>query len=344
MADQHADVQVNRVHWVDEVKVLACMLVVLGHFLQSMTMSGILPANALYRWFNQMVYYFHVPLFFICSGYLYQRCSRVNDARSWLRNVAHKALALGVPYFVFSTITWALKAMNADAVNDPVGGLADALFVQPLSPYWYLYTLFFIFVVTPTFQNVRQAWIGLVVAMAVKVVSTIVGDTIGIYAISTVLGYEIYFVLGMCISRWDVRHEERSRGVRFYGIVSGVVFLAGSVVAFSREHTAVFIPFVLSLLACTAVIALMAQNESMIWQHRNVRVLSKYTLPIYLMHTLFAAPVRIVLMRVGILNAAVHVIVGLTISIAGPMIAAEIMHRLHYPEFLLYPSRFIKNR
>ena len=47
-----------------------------------MTKMNILPENNLYGWFNTMIYYFHVPLFFICSGYLYQKYSRVNNADS----------------------------------------------------------------------------------------------------------------------------------------------------------------------------------------------------------------------------------------------------------------------
>ena len=85
--------------WVDNVKVIACILVVLGHFFQSMTKAGVLPASDLYQWFNQTIYYFHVPLFFICSGYLYQKLSVVNDVHSWGKNIFKKALNLGVPYF-----------------------------------------------------------------------------------------------------------------------------------------------------------------------------------------------------------------------------------------------------
>ena len=69
----------TREKWVDDVKVIACILVVLGHFFQSMTKANILPENNLYGWFNTTIYYFHVPLFFICSGYLYQKYSKVNS-------------------------------------------------------------------------------------------------------------------------------------------------------------------------------------------------------------------------------------------------------------------------
>ena len=46
----------TREKWVDYIKVIACILVVLGHFFQSMTKANILPTNDLYKWFNTTVY------------------------------------------------------------------------------------------------------------------------------------------------------------------------------------------------------------------------------------------------------------------------------------------------
>ncbi len=158
----------TREKWVDDVKVIACILVVLGHFFQSMTKASIMPESDLYKWFNTTIYYFHVPLFFICSGYLYQKYSRVNSLESWCRNVAKKLLALGVPYATFTTATWVLKKVFSSSVNDQIGGLGDTFFLHPTAPYWYLYALFFIFLVTPTFKSVKAAAVGLVVALAAK--------------------------------------------------------------------------------------------------------------------------------------------------------------------------------
>ncbi len=159
----------TREKWVDDVKVIACILVVLGHFFQSMTKANILPENDLYKWFNTTIYYFHVPLFFICSGYLYQKYSKVDDLKGWKKNVTKKALAFGVPYVTFSTATWLLKTVFSSNVNDQIGGLGDILLLHPTSPYWYLYALFFIFLVTPTFSTVKAAVVGIVVAVAAKI-------------------------------------------------------------------------------------------------------------------------------------------------------------------------------
>ena len=131
--------------WVDRVKLLACILVASGHFYQSMVTSGILRSGSLYVWFNRTIYYFHVPLFFICSGYLYQKTARVGSFVQWRGNIIKRAVTLGIPYVVFSLITWGLKNLFSNAVNYESLGLFETLLTAPVSPYWFLYTLFFVF-------------------------------------------------------------------------------------------------------------------------------------------------------------------------------------------------------
>jgi len=151
------------------------MLVVVGHFFQSMTKAGIVPETDSYQWFNQTIYYFHVPLFFICSGYLYQKLSVVNDVHSWGKNIFKKALNLGVPYFTFSFATWLLKTVFASSTNDEIGGLFDTLFLHPTSPYWYLYALLLLFLITPTFRSNSVAIVGLLVALVLKLFGIVGG-------------------------------------------------------------------------------------------------------------------------------------------------------------------------
>lgn len=129
--------------------------------------------------------------------------------------MAKKALSLGVPYLTFSTATWILKTMFSGSVNDQIGGLGDTLLLHPTAPYWYLYALFFIFLVTPTFSTAKMASIGLIAAVAVKAY-ILTGEGTGIYAVSTVLANEIWFVLGMSICVFDVQ----IRGKKLQGTVA----------------------------------------------------------------------------------------------------------------------------
>ncbi len=157
--------------WPDAVKIFACVLVVLGHFTQSMVKAGFMADDALYGWFQMTVYTFHVPIFFICSGYLYQRFSHVDSLGAWGLSVRKKALALGVPYFFFTCVTLGMKALAGDLANTVEGGALDTLFLHPTAPYWYLYALFFMFLVVPTVKTRKGALTVVGAALALKFAS-----------------------------------------------------------------------------------------------------------------------------------------------------------------------------
>ena len=290
----------------------------------------------LYKWFNTTIYYFHVPLFFICSGYLYQKYSKVSDFTNWKKNVTKKALALGVPYVTFSMATWVLKKLFSGSINGRVGGFVDTLIFEPAAPYWYLYALFFIFLATPTFNSIRVTVVGLIVALAAK--TLILTGGYSVYAISTVFSNEVWFVLGMSICVFNVQ----LKGRKAQGTIYGLLFMILSVVVYKAEISGGVIPFAMGLLACVAVILMAAGSERRFG--RGMDFLAKYTMPIFLMHTLFAAPMRSVLLKLGIGSSVIHVVLGLGISFLGPIIAAWIMKKTKWLEFFLYPNKFVKIR
>jgi hypothetical protein len=258
----------NREAWPDAVKIVACILVVLGHLTQSMVKSDIMPADSLYGWFQMTIYTFHVPLFFICSGYLYQSFTRMESAIDWWFNVRKKLLVLGMPYFVFTGITLAMKAVAGDAVNNVAEyGAVETLFLNPTAPYWYLYALFFMFLTTPVARNECGITTTVAVACGAKVIS-------------------------------------------FSGITENISFSVwiGPKAAESREFQ-------------------LCRDE---------------TMPVYLMHTICAGPIRIVLLRVGVTAAVLHMVLGLIGSFAGPAFAMWLMERLRPLDFFVYPSRYVK--
>ena len=121
-----------------------------------------------------------------------------------------------------------------------------------------------------------------------------------------------------------------------------MLFMIMSVVVYMMENPNKAVSFALGLLACIAVIFLVVNSEEKF--SRGIDFLTKYTMPIFLMHTLFAAPLRSILMKLGIENAVIHVVLGLGISFVGPIIAAWIMKKTKWLEFFLYPNKFVKIR
>lgn len=329
----------DREKWVDYVKLFACVLVTMGHFFKSMVESQIIPQTPLCNWFITAIYYFHVPLFFICSGYLYQKKASVNTFVSWKSNVKNKAVALGIPYFVFSLVTWVMKAVFSGSVNTQNESLLVSLFLKPISPYWYLYALFFLFLIMPNFANRKHAVWAVFAAIVLNFskVSGVLSSEI--YAVSYTMEYLIWFVLGMCMQIFAFPHVIQKIW-KPVALVCGGAFL---MLTWINWDTSAMKPLVMGLLACVCVILtvhnLPLSNRTM----QAIDLLSGYTMAIYLMHTIFAAGIRVILMKIAVASPLIHMVVGIASSFIGPVLAAEIMKRTKL-DFFMYPGKYVKMR
>ena len=329
------DLEKKRDVWVDNIKVIACTLVVLGHFYQSMVKTNILADTSFYRWFDSTIYYFHVPLFFICSGFLYQKYSKVNSFLAWKNNIMKKLLALGVPYFVFSLITWSLKRVFSSSVNEQVGGLFETLINTPVSPYWYLYTLFILFLITRNTKNIKQQKILLVLSIIIKVFKCS-GSTSGVFIVDKFMDNWCWFVFGMCLA-YDMF---KLCGV-FMGTVLFIVFLFGSTLTKLGVISGDIAGFVMAVLACYSVISIVHSFFRDGVQKKYWQLFAEYTMPVFLMHTLFAATFRSVLLKLGVSNAILHIVLGLAVSFCGPVLVMRMLDEIKPLDFIIYPTRYV---
>lgn len=333
--------QRQRDYFIDVIKIYACVLVVLGHFVQSMLKALIIPDSMFFEWFLQTIYYFHVPLFFICSGYLFQKYSVVSTFVQWKDNFLKKLIALGVPYLFFSTITWGLKTVFSSSVNDQVQGYFECIFLSPISPYWYLYALVLIFLIIPTFFNKKIMYIILFVAFFLKVI-TFLPIEINIYAVSIVMQNLIWFVLGMCLCVFNPLQYLKVAHKYTVAILLSAVFVVFSVLIYLYDIESAPVSFLMGLTGCVSTVAF-----AMIFSDKDTvksisLSLSKYTMPVFLMHTIFAAGLRALLFKVGVTNGLVHIVSGLVISFIGPVVAIIIMEKIKFLDFVIYPNKYIK--
>lgn len=67
-------------------------------------------------------------------------------------------------------------------------------------------------------------------------------------------------------------------------------------------------------------------------------VLSRYSFPIYLLHTIFTAGFRIVLLKIGVSNYLLHVLLGIIVGIGIPIIGINIIKNCKILLFIFYPS------
>ena len=331
----------TRENWIDHIKVFACILVTLGHFMQSMTNSQVIPASWFTRWFNDTIYLFHVPLFFVCSGFVYQKYSRMDSFASWGGNILKKLITLGIPYVTFSVITWLLKNVFAGSVNTGNQGLLTTLLVEPVAPYWFLYGLFLMFLLIPTCRRNSTLLVVMGATLIWKLVFCFTGE-LPVYMLSRLMGNAVWFAGGMVLAKTNVMEKCRKVKWLVVGVLLGTAFLVLTVFFHELRTQRPLLGFAMGLMACTAVVLIMNFVFSGEKKHPIWALMAQYTMPVFLMHTIFAAGWRAVLMKVGVTNGAVHIVTGLVISFAGPVAAAWVMSKVKFLDFFINPGRYIR--
>ncbi len=124
------------------------------------------------------------------------------------------------------------------------------------------------------------------------------------------------------------------------GCIIFAIFTLMSIVKYYFAISSKPLAFLLALLA--VIVIFMMFSSSNIKRGKITEFLIKYNMPIFLMHTIFAAGIRIVLAKLGINQCYIHIPVGLIVTFIGPSIAAIIMHKTKFLEFFIYATRVIK--
>jgi hypothetical protein len=207
-------------------------------------------------------------------------------------------------------------------------------------PYWYLYCLFFVFLITPTFCSKKNAYIGLFATLILKIIS-IIGVGFSVYAVSSVFANEIWFVLGMCICVFGFNNlADKVPKIVAFGMP--IIFVVVSVMVYVFDVDFKGMAFLIGSIGCASVLITISYLYRDNVQNVVMGFMAKYTMPIFLMHTIFAATLRSVLVKVGVEEAFVHVTLGILISFIGPIIAAKVMSCFKWLDFWIYPNKYVK--
>ena len=336
----------QRYFWVDNLKLFACLLVVIGHLYMSMMAGGwISEENIFYCWPVQTIYTFHVPLFFVCSGFLYQSLAPESwDVKKHIGNLKKKAIALGVPYVTFSSITLLLKNVFSAEVNNAATPFLKTLVLEPIAPYWYLYTLFLLFCLIPPATGCRKKRalvLKVVVACFIKIVY------IGWFAdkaipdlATKVMASAIWFCMGMLITEYPFKRCRIANGIAI-----GVLSLAciSSYFVYGTINKNVIVQFFFASIFVVGI-TYFFQSKKHYSADGLVSHSVKYFMPVYVLHTIVAAGIRTVLLKIGVYSGILHFIIGFSVSIFVPIIIYTIAERHWWLQFWFEPIKAMKQR
>lgn len=131
--------------WINAAKGIGVLLVILGHNLYKTSFSPCI---------NQIIYSFHVPMFFVLSGYLQHDFECVGIF------VRKKAKRLLIPFFLYSVVSFFSYGIEKIKTGDwaVTDALVNSLFIKGKianNPLWFLIVLFFIIIAVALFRIPR---------------------------------------------------------------------------------------------------------------------------------------------------------------------------------------------
>ena len=326
--------------WLDYLRAFACILVTIGHLLMSFQDAGIIKDTSISSVFISFLYCFHVFIFFFCSGYLFQKGKDKfsTHGKAFLSRLT-KTVDFLVLYILFSGVTFLIKTLFSSEVNSSVEyNFIEVIAQHPLNQMWYLYAISIIFLCAHLMRSETSAWIILGIAATLKIIICIPGVNALIpIPASYIFSNLIWFVLGQLLAFKQLKLNS----ILSFSVAA--VFITLFVLSTVFSWNCSFLSAILTLLGITGsagiIYTLTKNKEKLSWFWKYI---SKYMLQIYLLHTIFAAGVRIVLIKIGITHIIPHLIAGLAVSFVCPIICAVIAQRIPVLNIFFFPTKTIK--
>lgn len=317
---------------IDKLKGYACFLVLFGHVIMGIRVAGV-NIPKFFEVLEKFIWSFHVPLFMFLSGVVYHITGEWKAKKTKSRFVIHKFLSLGVPYIVFSMVYILINSLVG--TTNTQSSAKDILFIwkTPVAQYWFLYALFFLFciwtVLTPSLKNWQVSLLLVLIGYVLQVLRVPIG------ALDTIFGSALAFGIGTFIDFPKLVKQKQL--VKCVGIALhiglGVLFIMmDSIEALGAKELMI-------LLGIYASVMLISQLQNSKVISAFLTFMNKYSFQIYLLHTIFTAGTRIVLLHFNIMSWWIHVLLGSVLGIVCSVVVAEIAKRVWFLDFFFFPTK-----
>ncbi|MFD1421196.1 acyltransferase family protein [Lactiplantibacillus songbeiensis] len=313
----------KRVNWVDSARGIAIILVVYGHALEG-TFYSVGMNQQSYDWQHGIIYAFHMPLFFLISGFF---------IASWLKRqpaiaLKQKAVALLIPYVIWSIIQGTFMILMKSKSVVSLGWKALLYIpIRPLDQFWFVYALFFAFILYYFIFNYLGK--SITISLFVSLFIVIVLSFIHIWQFSNI-GLALFFIaLGAFIhERIGLNYFSKSS----VGIISTLLFLSiFSIISILNYSLTLNIIIKLILAVLGSVSILVFSNK---FSTKFLTVLGKLSLEIYVAHWIFLAGSRFILIHFGLSQPYLLIAVGTICGIIFPIILYQLLLNLHISKYV----------
>jgi fucose 4-O-acetylase-like acetyltransferase len=327
----------NRLNWIDIAKGIGIVLVVIGHVGRGLVNSDIIADQDAYYALDNLIYSFHMPLFFLLSGYLAYAQLEKHRVKTF---VVSKVDVIIYPYVIWSLIQGGIELVMSGYTNRTELDFGLLNIFQPHAQFWFLYWLF-IFSVLLALTIVCRQYKRIFVAslMVLALISYLFQ-----FGIAYFYSNFVYFLLGYLVASYQIKPQYHRLGLLLSLLFAVVVqVFANHRYDYSFEMQNYDLgSLAITLLSLVALIYLSLWIGCSRFTHHIARLLSylgNISLPIYLMHIIFASGARIALQRfMHIDDVYLHWLIGMIAGLGFSIIADHLLKRLGF--YFLFRAKF----
>lgn len=304
---------------IDTLRGLACLLLATYHVIGHDAGAGLrVPHGDPLRTFNELLVFARMPLFAFLSGFVYAWRPYQGDATEF---IGAKIRRLLVPMLLVGT-AYALMQINTPGVNTTEVIHWKLLHIVPVSHYWFLESLFFVF-------------LGIMLVETLGLMSTEAGF-LAIFAGAVVLhllhplpiyfglqgsGYLLpYFLLGVWANRFNGNQ-------RHPWVVPALLVASAAAIIYLRfAKQPIPAPFstyelLFGATICLFLLRLKLRVGWLAW-------IGYYSFGIYLFHSMFSAATRLALQKVWAAPVWFLLLTGIAAAILGPILIQPWIQRI----------------
>lgn len=315
---------------IETLRGAAILLVVIGHVIGSAPDGGMKidfphPLRYLYIWID----YIQMPLFTAIAGWVY--ALKPFSASSSFKSFAKKkAMRLLLPMAVVGTLYFVVQYFTPG--TNGKGNINDIwrIYVFPYTVYWYLPSLFLIFMIQwwadkcRCMNNVKNWGVCLLIALLLCIAERylIPWEVPNLFSFKGALNQLPYFVVGVGVQRLSTSLYKRClNAVYVICIVIGIILLQFE--WFYPLTGKLWYEFLQPIWVFATLILLLRLK----WKNRFLSWLGGYAYSIYLLHSFGTSGGRIILKMLGMKSTIFIFSFATFIAVFGPILADRVCSR-----------------
>ncbi|MDO5558741.1 MAG: acyltransferase [Oscillospiraceae bacterium] len=315
----------ENIEYISFLQFVGPIFVILGHSLNGIDTNG-----AWYVFSKQWIYIFHMPLFFMISGYLLAHNGWLNN-KSYKEFIKARFIRLILPYLVWNLLFIVPKMIFKSYLNDSIqfdAGFIIKVLITPRQNIWghtwFLVGLFIVYLFTPLwcyyFKNITIKKIALFGCIGILLYICPLKSEV--MCISDLHKDLLFFWIGCSLGKVDEdKIEQRLRIYLSISIIGSLIFSVVYLFYYKMDWFK-FIPctFILSSLF---LIGFKIKNNPGL-----INNLSKRSFGIYIMHWPVMLSCRIALLQIFKLNTTVTVIIMIIAGYIVPNTLIDILKHI----------------